>query len=421
MRWLNEAMIGINLRCRLVLFGIIVISISLHMIQWRVALHPYNDTGQSILSYPKKKVVAVVMKEEEETESLVQTIICGRQVPFVKKEFSIHSPLQMNHSIVLDNHPYGQTNNQLLTIIHAMDYAYDIGGAKLILQTDGYAVRLLKELFVWNDDIVSEESWIETIQMKFHHQLLIMHKSKLPAPSNTVYYNTSKDLYFYYTDIPIATLKERRLSLLKTLFSNPSQGMCLGIHQLLKDDKDQKYSVIHSRLMKRYSCLRRILDFKKALSSSNHNNNVKIDGNSTCLTPPNFIKSLLRPIGMLNHTIILIEDGENIGLSKRLQEDPEIGPHLKTVPSSISSVGVDMMLGILSNVFIGTPCSTFAGNIARTREAFGFEPQTNLFWISKKKISSLQQQQQQYSNEIWESVYIKDSLFDKQIMGLYFG
>jgi len=46
----------------------------------------------------------------------------------------------MNHSIVLDNHHYGQSNNRLLTIIHAMDYAYDIGGAKLILQKDGFAV-----------------------------------------------------------------------------------------------------------------------------------------------------------------------------------------------------------------------------------------------------------------------------------------
>ena len=369
------------------------------------------QTTDPIIHSDAKKVVPVIKKEEKKEDKLIQTI-CGRQIVSVESELPIiHSPSQMNHSIVLDNHKYGQTNNNILTIIHALDYAYDIGGAKLILRKDGYAARLLKELFFWNNDSTSKESWVETIQNKFHHRILIMGKSQLPAPSNHVYYNTSKDMYFYYTDMPIEMLKERRLSFLKTLFSNPSEEMCSGIHQLLKDDKDQKYSVIHSRLMKKQSCLRRIKNFKN--TPSRYNNSGQIDGDSTCLTPPNFIKSLLRPMGMLNHTIILIEDGENVGLTKRLRADPEIGPRLKTVPSKISSVGVDMVLGVLSNVFIGTPCSTFAGNIARTREAFGFEPQTNLFWIKKKTISS---QQQQFSDEIWEPVYIKDSLFSKNIM-----
>ena len=37
----------------------------------------------------------------------------------------------------------------------------------------------------------------------------------------------------------------------------------------------------------------------------------------------------------------------------------------------------DMMLGALSNVFIGTPSSTMSINIARSRAAFGFDGKTN--------------------------------------------
>ena len=45
----------------------------------------------------------------------------------------------------------------------------------------------------------------------------------------------------------------------------------------------------------------------------------------------------------------------------------------------------DMMLGVLSSVFIGTPISTLSGNIARARVALGSDPKTNYMFPRKRK------------------------------------
>ena len=115
----------------------------------------------------------------------------------------------------------------------------------------------------------------------------------------------------------------------------------------------------------------------------------------------------------------MITDGKNPNIIKTLKEHPSL--NVRTVPEDLSWVGGkyiacpllrvvdfsnmctiqnfkllltslvyvfmsqgDMMLGVLSSVFIGTPISTLSGNIARARVALGFDPKSNYMFPKKR-------------------------------------
>jgi hypothetical protein len=87
---------------------------------------------------------------------------------------------------------------------------------------------------------------------------------------------------------------------------------------------------------------------------------------------PEYIKAILRPLGMLQYPIVLITDGEDPTVEQRLKDDPEIGPMLRLVPADNSWIGGDITLATMSNVFIGNPASSFSEFFSKARIAFGF-------------------------------------------------
>lgn len=96
------------------------------------------------------------------------------------------------------------------------------------------------------------------------------------------------------------------------------------------------------------------------------------DENGALDMSPDYVKSILRPMGFLNHTIVLITDGDDVSVVQRLLTDSEIRPLLRMVPIDKSWVGGDWALGIMADVFIGNPVSTFSTFIAKSRLSFGF-------------------------------------------------
>jgi len=90
---------------------------------------------------------------------------------------------------------------------------------------------------------------------------------------------------------------------------------------------------------------------------------------------PEYVKSILEPQGMLAQPIVVIFDGTKGAKSVlgRLQNDPEIGPLVRIVPTNALWLGGDMTLAVMATVFIGNPASTLSGFIARSRVALGFE------------------------------------------------
>jgi len=72
-----------------------------------------------------------------------------------------------------------------------------------------------------------------------------------------------------------------------------------------------------------------------------------------------YVKSILGPLDMLNHPIVVITDGQNMNLLQRLMGDRIIGPMIRPVPKSACWIGGDITIATMATVFIGNPASTF--------------------------------------------------------------
>lgn len=90
---------------------------------------------------------------------------------------------------------------------------------------------------------------------------------------------------------------------------------------------------------------------------------------------PEYIKSILAPLDLLAHPVVVISDGQegsNAALA-RLQSDPDIGLMVRVVPEGARWVVGDITLAVMATAFIGNPISTMSVSIARARVALGFE------------------------------------------------
>jgi hypothetical protein len=144
------------------------------------------------------------------------------------------------------------------------------------------------------------------------------------------------------------------------------------------------------------NCLVRIKTVAERLWESRK---FRLDQKAPCELPASYIRSILLQNNLLyndtNETtaknanglklqlssspIYVISDGFNPSIIEKLKTDPVIGHRILEVPNANETRWVlgDMMLGALSNVFIGTPTSTMSINIARSRAAFGFDGKTS--------------------------------------------
>ena len=86
---------------------------------------------------------------------------------------------------------------------------------------------------------------------------------------------------------------------------------------------------------------------------------------------PDYVKSVLGPLGMMDEPLVAIWDGQDRLPLARLMADDEISKILRLVPASAAWVGGDITLGVMADVFIGNPASTFSLFIARSRIALG--------------------------------------------------
>jgi hypothetical protein len=138
--------------------------------------------------------------------------------------------------------------------------------------------------------------------------------------------------------------------------------MCEGIYALFGNDCSSAiYSVIHLRQLEKVGYL--ILG-----AVAKHTG---CDPRAAIEMRPDYIRTILKPLGMLNHPIVIITDNQNHEAIQRLLDDPEIGPKITLLPREVSWSGGDMTLGVMSNVFIGNPASSFSSFIAKSRMALG--------------------------------------------------
>jgi hypothetical protein len=191
-----------------------------------------------------------------------------------------------------------------------------------------------------------------------------------------VIHEEPKELLHYWTNQPLgeymasqeysirALLRNKNSGEAHDIKGNTVEGMCSGIDAIFGENKQSAiYSVIHSRTLEGEPGFRTLGNISKKSGC---------DPVAALEMRPDYVKSILEPLGMLRYPIVFITDGQNPAVLERLQADPDIGSLIRVVPEEACWIGGDLTLAIMSNVFIGNPASTFTGFIAKARLALGF-------------------------------------------------
>ena len=273
----------------------------------------------------------------------------------------------INNAIVLDNrtgypYDYGRTGNQIREVFHAFDLARDNGGA-LIFHTSGFPMdAIIRKLFLG----VERSELEKRLGVTFYHNIDEVHLPGMKIFSQEeAYHYVSKDQkYSMFDAIEHRHYIIRQLYQMtaKSMVMNPNSpgvaDMCASMHALFGKDSigERNVAGISKPITKQYTVIhsRQLENMGKAWMNRAQQE-FGVDNRAGMDFPVDMISSVLSPLGMLNSTILMITDGQNAGVVHRLSSDPIIGKVFQVVPEEISTVTGDLMLAILSDVFIGNP------------------------------------------------------------------
>jgi len=272
----------------------------------------------------------------------------------------------------------GRTGNNLVEFLHALQYSRD-HDIRLGVMTGSWAMRVLLKMWM-AIDLDNEEEWVARFEEAFCLKIF-RNEEELVAAGYTrdkISRMDTKELFWYVSSEPLEEYMSSQAEDLRVLWRGYNTGMgvdssgevvndmCSGINAVFGNGEDKSevvYSVIHSRSLEGEPGYRLL---------SNVSKHSGCDPVAALEMRPEYIKSILKPLGMLQHPIVFITDGQSFEVLQRLLTDPDIGPLIRLVPEEASWIGGDMTLGLMSNVFIGNPASTFSGFIAKSRVAMGF-------------------------------------------------
>ncbi|KAL7456366.1 hypothetical protein ACHAWC_008751 [Mediolabrus comicus] len=297
------------------------------------------------------------------------------QCPLRHKQIAFDDPI----FLIEGQDPYGRTGNKLLGFLHALEKARKTGRVVAIV-IDSWALPVLTNFFfaIKERDF---EGWQEQMEKIFCIKLLT--SEEVPKYTDVVR-KDAKDIFMYTgeSDDGIEGYIEFQTYHIRNLLRHyndgeglnsqkkPVRNMCISLDEIFgHDTRTQVYSVIHSRSFNSRPLERKAgMDQLKRIALKSG-----CDPVAALEMSPEYVKAILKPIGMLQHPIVLITDGQDLSVAERLLNDPEISPNLRLVPNRAKWVGSDITLAIMSNVFIGNPASTFSGFIAKSRLALGFD------------------------------------------------
>lgn len=421
--------------------GVLLISINVFIIlihrPIREIFLPNSYNGSA------KKGDASSSIQEHVTEASALTV-CQRKVPslHIFETNNIIATIRTSKSAVIIGHDtmnHVQTNNHINAIFHAMDYALD-NNSTLILIRNGWSMNVLTMLFQGishHNNSNNTHDW--ELELYQHAGVSIESQEDIPKKYHDwkIKYLGADEAYYYHTNIPVKEILERRTNILRYLWTHPTNSLCTVVETAIPHD--EKYTVIHSRWMKNDGCKKRLGSLshriktkmtnnkKRKQERANDNNNVthsfNLDRNAPCLLNTEYIEQIVNATGMVGKPILIISDGLNPSISSSLKAHTRIGPYIQTVTipgNTKSTVGNDLMLGILANVFIGTPISTMSGSIARARIALGFDPMSNFLFPIQRPRSQVRNEDGTITK--WDFVcQNEECLYDVNVLNHYVG
>ncbi|KAL7530349.1 hypothetical protein ACHAXR_003440 [Thalassiosira sp. AJA248-18] len=267
---------------------------------------------------------------------------------------------------------HGRTGNNLVEFLHAIQQARDTD-SQLGIMAGSWPIHLLTKM--WMAIEGDEDAWTSQFENAFCVKIF---QTQAQLEGWDVTSLNTKDLLHYgmYVKAPLGEYMASQEYAIRTLFRNyntgvgynrrhkPVKDMCSGIDALFGEkQRTAVYSVVHSRTLEGAPGLRLLRTVARKSGC---------DPVAALEMEPDYVKSILKPLGMMKHPIVVISDGQNPTVVERLLADPEIGPMIRVVPEEACWLGGDLTLATMSNVFIGNPASSASAFIAKSRLALGF-------------------------------------------------
>ncbi|KAL7441272.1 hypothetical protein ACHAXH_005344 [Discostella pseudostelligera] len=293
---------------------------------------------------------------------------------------ALNNPPEETAILVLNGfQKYGRTANNLIELFHALHYGRDNNMVVGIIEDTSWATRLITSMWMAIQDVENMSEWEQMMEQ----QLCLKMFTSVDQVNQykEVQWITTKDdterMFVWMHEGPSVDTIEYQSHLLRTLWRSYNNGigfdigrqpvpnMCSGIETIFGLERVSAiYSVVHSRSFENSARF-----IEKYFSAENM---------AALEVEPEFVKSVLGPLDMLNHPIVFMTDNQRPEILERLQADPEIGPKIIAIPSEASWIGGDITLATMANVFIGNPFSSFSGFIVKSRVALGI-PNSYMF------------------------------------------
>lgn len=283
---------------------------------------------------------------------------------------------------------FGQTNNQLIAILHALDMAFDTSGewdgsmktTNTVVAVSGWAKEVLG-LFLSADQSNPDmdSNWTFPLEQNLpivdYQRVGIREVVKVGAGDAFYYSRDNKDL------ISPSLLKIRRKLILEKLLSMLPNNRFERYNMLQTHLKErglgENYAAIHLRSLDG-QCVQRV---GSKLSPEE------------CDMEPTYIKRLLRPryTNLSQVPIVVISDMQRKQPLQKLVSDPEIGGNVIVTswnfPPAPTATAIvqDMMIAAKGDFFLGPRVSSMTVMIGIMRVAMGARPQTNLVYVREKR------------------------------------
>ena len=324
-----------------------------------------------------------------------------------------HNPPEQTTILLLEGMiTYGRTGNNLIEFFHALQYGREHNVLVGIMR-GSWSMHMITEM--WKSNHESDTQCSSLIQfMEQHFCVKVFYSEDQLHLYKEVIRMSTKELFFIQHTAPMDQYVEYISHVIRTLWRSyntgtgvnmrrrPVRDMCSVMDAIFGADtmvdidiNSAVYSVVHSRSFEMRGGGSRLMN---RIAS-----NIGCDPVASLEMKPDYVKGILEPLGMMNHPIYFISDHEQPDILDRLLADPEIGPNIRLIPEETSWIGGDMTLATLANVFIGSPASTFAGFIAKSRVALGYN---NNYLFLKQALDGT-----------WVEVCDHQCVFDKDALG----
>ena len=263
-----------------------------------------------------------------------------------------------------------------MEFLHALQLARD-QNAQLGLMVNAWPFEVITRMwFPIGDGEVDLASWESKFEEAFCVKIFPILSNPMGDGWDVIERNTKELLlYGYKIEAPLSEYVANSSYDIRTLFRHINRGvghasdhrpvrdMCSGITSIFGEARASAiYSVIHSRTFAAEEAGAPGIYMMNKLNSKSG-----VDPLGALEMKPDYVKSILEPLGMMNYPIAFLTDNQDPQIFERLMADPDIGPLLILVPEEDCWFGGDITLAAMSNVFIGNPASSFSSFIAKSR------------------------------------------------------